>query len=222
MRAIVYGVLATLVLIPSVSNLFPWLQGRLNSNFPTLLLNLIGSAVWLGLAAGLVSEVVKALRKRNMSDATLRFALLAIACLPWMILAVSPDATTAFYGGFRGWAAASINDPVIRDWQAGLTQLPASTSAPGWWPTVDRKTVIGAQPVRGSLVPAVSVLQTSEVRVIPESASVLLAWEGGRAGWLRFAVVGPPGSHPPAEFRQEHVRWCEAKPGVWVGIMERP
>jgi hypothetical protein len=222
MRAITYAALAVIVLSLGASSIFPWLQGRTNSDFPGLLLSLAALAAWLGFTAALLWEVLRGFAERQASSVVLRLVLLAVACLPWAILMVAPSADEAFARGFGSWAAARIDDAAIREWHAALSELPSPTTAPGWWPTTDSDVAIGAPPAHESLVPAIADPRASEVRVLRETGAVLMAWDGRAAGWLRFVLVGIPGCQPPAEFSDERVQWREVKPGVLIGITEQP
>lgn len=192
----------------------------MNGGLPALLLNVAGIAGWFLLIAALLWREVLTAKDRTSSTVLGRFVLPVIAVSPWAMLAIQKDATTAFALGFRSWAAVSVDAQAIRDWRSCLS--PASTTAPAplWWPTKEYEIPLGVPVSRSLLPPAIAGLGADEVRVLPNDSAVLLAWEGGRAGWVRFVLVGGSTAKPPAEFREGHVRWQNAKPDVLAGVAE--
>ena len=220
MLAVVLSVVATVVLALSVSNAFPWLQGRLNSSFPGLLANLIGLAAWAVLTVILLWVLATRPRERGAGNRASRVALGAIVFLPWLILPVAQDATAAFTQGFSGWAAANVNAHAIRDWRANLAVTPATAPAPLWWPTVEYEVPLGTPISRGFLSSDVAQLRPDEVRLLPGAGPVLLSWEGGPAGWVRFVLVDGSAHAPPPEFRQHHMLWRRVNADVLVGVAQ--
>ena len=220
--AVSLSVAAALMLALSLSNVFPWLEGRFNGRSFGLLLGGLGLLAWIALTLGLVSRVTKGLGRRCAGSRIRQAFLVALPFLPWSILAVQQDAFTVFTHGFRRWATTHVDAHAIQVWRAKLTTTAATAPAPLWWPTTEYEVPIGVPAPRGSFSPAIAALRADEVRVLPELEGVLFAWEGGRVGWVRFIFVGSAASAPPEELRRHDVDWRSLQPGVYTGVVAHP
>jgi len=206
---------AAVILAMGVSNVFPWLQGRLNTNLYALLINLASYLIWLVVGALVLIRTVKTHRD------VLRQLVAAVVLLsPWSLLLWQANATVMFTDGFRKWAEKNVDAAAIQNWRNTLDVPTATTPAPLWWPTIEQAPMLGVVYSNSALPPSVLDHQPSDVRVIPATGDVLIAWSGGRAGWVRFVLIGQNPLTPPPEFREEHVRWEQAKLGVAIGVTE--
>jgi len=220
--AVSLSVAAALMLALSLSNAFPWLQGRLNGSFSGLLLNKMTFVAWAVLTIGLVWRLANGRGKRRRGTIRSRVFLGAVVLLPWLILVVQRDARAAFTHGFRRWATTHVDVRAIEDWRVKLTTTVATAPARLWWPTTEREVLLGVPVARGSFSPAVAGLRPDEVRVLPELEGVLFVWEGGRVGWVRFVFVGSAASGPPEELKRHDVDWRSLQPGVYTGVVAHP
>jgi len=217
--AVSLSVAAALVLALSLSNAFPWLQGRLNGSFSGLLLNIMTFVAWAVLTIGLLWRLANGRGQRRPGTIRSRVFLGAVVFVPWLILVVQRDAMAAFTHGFRRWATTHVDVRAIEGWRAKLTTTAATAPARLWWPTTEREVLLGVPVSRRSFSPAVAGLRPDEVRVLPELEGVLFVWEGGRVGWVRFVFVGSAASGPPEELKRHDADWRFLQPGVYTGVV---
>lgn len=214
------AVLACVALILSLSNALPWLEGRLNGVFSSLLVKAACFVAWFLLLGCVFTTFAIRRTPRAKSPGRAVLPILAIAFLPWVILGFRGSPQDAFAAGFRSWASAQIDVSEVAAWRANLEMSPTTAPAPLWWPTQEYEMPLGAAVPPNRLSGLIAGLRPDDVRVFAGGSAVLFAWAGGRVGWVRFALVGQDTLEPPPEFREEHVRWEAAKEGVLIGIAE--
>ncbi len=215
------ALLACVALVLSLSNVLPWLEGRLNAAFPSLLVKAACFVAWLLLLGCVFATLpIRRVPEGQGRSHAVSLLIVAIVFLPWVNPGLRGSPQDAFAAGFRSWAAARINAPEVGAWRAHLAITPTTAPVPVWWPTDEYGMPLGAPVAPSSLSGSLVELRPSGVRVFSGDSAVLFAWAGGRVGWVRFVLVGQEPLVPPPEFREEHVRWETAKQGVLVGVAE--
>lgn len=219
--ALLLATIATVSLLLALSNVLPWLEGRLNGGVSGLLLNVVALLIWASFAGWLLVRILRRLRDGTMRQRFLWVSLLLIVLLPWAISIIQVDATTAFHLGFSRWAADNLDVAPIRQWYS--THPVASTQpapAPLWWPTREYEEPVGVPVPPSSWPSSLGRVKPDEVRILADGSGLILAWQGGPASWGRMVFISGPNTNPPAELATNPMQWRVSRDGVQVGVIE--
>lgn len=216
------GVVGTLCATAAFTSLFPWLHGRLNTEFPSLLLQVASLAIWIVCLLLLTGMAIASL-SRQYSSRTRIFAwiVLTLTLLPIGFTGlISADPETMFLYGFGTWAEMDLGRTEFADLLPGSGTVIPETELDPWWPLSSETAGRDLWP----LIPpdrwddGLREASPSQIRQV-DADCLLLVWRPSQpASWLRFVVTGSGNCQPPSALVNHMVVWKQIAGGQWVGL----
>lgn len=193
-----------------------WVDARTNGSVPlapvsffTVLLVVPITLVAIGLVALQIY--------RGRWGVRLLWIALSVLLLAPLFLADGASGYVRSRDGFAQWAAAH-NPAPIREWCAtavapgGVASVP-----PDWWYLKNREVAVGVWANPSAVRPFITGPLPDEVRVLPTTGTVIMAWVPSGSS-VRYFVVGPLGSARPVELDSDLIEWTRVSDGAWTGV----